>query len=1032
LQLYYDEYSDRISSITDPLGRYIAFGYGDFNKRLIAAVDSAGNRTKFEYTFLGFLTQLGKIIDPRGNVAKEITYNPAGRVIKQQFADGGFETYEYTLSGAVVTQTKITDPLGRVMIKRFNANGYVIEQTDSAGQRAIIDRDLNNNLSKSTKGSCGCTEENRKFDERGNKTETTDQLGNLSKNFYEPIYNNVTKTIDKLGRETNFAYDTNGNLTSVTDILGRTSGANYDNFGRLIGTTDALSQTESFEYDASGFMTARVDKLGKRWTMVYDAVGRMLSQSDPLNRSSIYTYDSLDRVVTITDAAGAVTTFTYDENSSRTKVTDRLGRIWRSFYDKKNRLIRTVDPIGRISRRTYNIGDEMTKVTSPSLREMRYEYDQRGQAVKIFDGLGNASNYTYDYERKLKTIQDKRGNTTSFEYDELDRPTLQRNPLGQSSSAKYDSLGKVTESTDELGRRTNFTYDTVNRMTNIAYADAQVGYTYDTLNRITQISDTQGGTLNWSYDALGQVQSETTANGSVNYTYNDARQKSSMTALNRPSVNYGYDSAGRLANITQGSETFGYNYDSISRMTSLTRPNGVNTNYEYDQVNRLKRMTHGTIEDFKYEYNIDNEISSINSLNSATQLPTAKNSSGANNANRITQFGDSTFSFDEKGQSTTQTNSSGTSTYNWDVRGRLKNVALPNGETVNYNYDVLGRRTSRTSSNQTTNFVYDGADVVQDKQGSNNVNYLNGLGIDDKLKVDNKYFLKDHLGSTIGLTNTSGNLVESQKYEAFGKATGSLSTRYGYTGREYDADTKLNYYRARWYDAEQGRFLSSDPIGFKAGENFYSYVGNSPMNKKDPSGLFPSMGVWQYHQHVTFMIATEHVTPQKARMMANEQYDFDSETQDEVYSPWHAMRKRNQSPEDARRLANQFIRNQICLARNLKGLGHENQALRALSRAMHTLQDSSSPAHYDFQPAWEDTTMNRLKELFGGHYWKENFLPGEGSIAYEQTRKAWGYYNGNAMPDDFFIDDYHDSPSGRVYSPSQTKRSPDGGSCGCQ
>jgi RHS repeat-associated protein len=465
------------------------------------------------------------------------------------------------------------------------------------------------------------------------------------------------------------------------------------------------------------------------------------------------------------------------------------------------------------------------------------EYDQRGQAVKIFDGLGNASNYTYDYERKLKTIQDKRGNTTSFEYDELDRPTLQRNPLGQSSSAKYDSLGKVTESTDELGRRTNFTYDTVNRMTNIAYADAQVGYTYDTLNRITQISDTQGGTLNWSYDALGQVQSETTANGSVNYTYNDARQKSSMTALNRPSVNYGYDSAGRLANITQGSETFGYNYDSISRMTSLTRPNGVNTNYEYDQVNRLKRMTHGTIEDFKYEYNIDNEISSINSLNSATQLPTAKNSSGANNANRITQFGDSTFSFDEKGQSTTQTNSSGTSTYNWDVRGRLKNVALPNGETVNYNYDVLGRRTSRTSSNQTTNFVYDGADVVQDKQGSNNVNYLNGLGIDDKLKVDNKYFLKDHLGSTIGLTNTSGNLVESQKYEAFGKATGSLSTRYGYTGREYDADTKLNYYRARWYDAEQGRFLSSDPIGFKAGENFYSYVKNNPVKFSDPMGL---------------------------------------------------------------------------------------------------------------------------------------------------------------------------------------------------
>jgi RHS repeat-associated protein len=175
--------------------------------------------------------------------------------------------------------------------------------------------------------------------------------------------------------------------------------------------------------------------------------------------------------------------------------------------------------------------------------------------------------------------------------------------------------------------------------------------------------------------------------------------------------------------------------------------------------------------------------------------------------------------------------------YTWDIRGRLKTVAMPNGETVNYNYDALGRRTSRTSNNQTTNFVYDGQDVVQDKQGSNNVNYLNGLGIDNKLKVDNKYFLKDHLGSTIGLINSSGNLVESQKYEAFGRATGSLSTRYGYTGREYDADTKLNYYRARWYDAEQGRFISSDPIGFQAGENFYSYVSNKPITANDPSGL---------------------------------------------------------------------------------------------------------------------------------------------------------------------------------------------------
>jgi RHS repeat-associated protein len=99
-------------------------------------------------------------------------------------------------------------------------------------------------------------------------------------------------------------------------------------------------------------------------------------------------------------------------------------------------------------------------------------------------------------------------------------------------------------------------------------------------------------------------------------------------------------------------------------------------------------------------------------------------------------------------------------------------------------------------------------------------------------------FLKDHLGSTIGLSNGSGSLIESQKYEAFGKSNLSNSvTRYGYTGREKDDSTGLMYYRARWYDADQGRFISSDPIRFQAGENFYSYVKNNPIKFSDPTGL---------------------------------------------------------------------------------------------------------------------------------------------------------------------------------------------------
>ena len=73
----------------------------------------------------------------------------------------------------------------------------------------------------------------------------------------------------------------------------------------------------------------------------------------------------------------------------------------------------------------------------------------------------------------------------------------------------------------------------------------------------------------------------------------------------------------------------------------------------------------------------------------------------------------------------------------------------------------------------------------------------------------------------------------------------NFHTRYGYTGRERDEQTGLNYYRARWQDPQQGRFISQDPIGFNSGTaNFYEYVGNNPILFNDPSGeILPLLAV---------------------------------------------------------------------------------------------------------------------------------------------------------------------------------------------
>src|SRR5262249_47247524 len=225
------------------------------------------------------------------------------------------------------------------------------------------------------------------------------------------------------------------------------------------------------------------------------------------------------------------------------------------------------------------------------------------------------------------------------------------------------------------------------------------------------------------------------------------------------------DTAGRLGTITQGAEVYTYGYDILSRRTNLGRPNGVTTSYAWDQVDRLSRLTHTNaggvaLEDFQYGYNLDDEITSINSLASASKLPTGKTATAADAANRISQFGNASYEFDSIGQTTIKTDGNGTTRYNWDARGRLTSVTLPNQQTVNYSYDAVGRRASRTASGATTTFLYDSDDVVVDRTGSNATEYLHGPAVDEHLRQgavgNGSYFLQDHLGSTGALTNASG------------------------------------------------------------------------------------------------------------------------------------------------------------------------------------------------------------------------------------------------------------------------------------
>jgi RHS repeat-associated protein len=134
--------------------------------------------------------------------------------------------------------------------------------------------------------------------------------------------------------------------------------------------------------------------------------------------------------------------------------------------------------------------------------------------------------------------------------------------------------------------------------------------------------------------------------------------------------------------------------------------------------------------------------------------------------------------------------------------------------------------------------------------------------------------LADHLGTIRDLashqvTPTHDTTINNHRiYDSFGNLTSESNTAidliFGFTGRQFDEDTELQYNLNRWYDAKAGRWISEDPIGFAAGDsNLQRYVRNSPTTRVDPTGLFgctsnkpcsPSALNFKFDHHSTYTL----------------------------------------------------------------------------------------------------------------------------------------------------------------------------------
>ena len=121
---------------------------------------------------------------------------------------------------------------------------------------------------------------------------------------------------------------------------------------------------------------------------------------------------------------------------------------------------------------------------------------------------------------------------------------------------------------------------------------------------------------------------------------------------------------------------------------------------------------------------------------------------------------------------------------------------------------------------------------------------LVGLGLDDWFMQSasgvNESFLRDALGSTIALTDSSRTIQEQYTYDPYGNTSlsgsGGSNNYFQFTGREDDY-ASLYYMRSRYYNPAIARFMSRDPAGFAGGLNMYAYAGDDPVDFSDPTGM---------------------------------------------------------------------------------------------------------------------------------------------------------------------------------------------------
>lgn len=789
--------------------------------------------------------KIARLVEGGATQLSQYSYNTLGNLLKETDPAGRIKSFAYDTNNVDVLRIYQRNPTGasvdpdgqaadKIAVHTYNSLHKPLTETDAAGQTTT-----------STYNAFGqiLTRKNAKNEITTFAYGSTVPAGYLA-SITSPAFNGVSAV-------TSFTYDDANRIRTVTSEADQyTITKFYDEIDRPTFVLYPDETYEQFIYVdiATGALRLDVTRTYHRNTQFtdrhYNANRQMDSITDPLGRTTHYNWCSCGSLESITDPKDQTTTFNRDIQG---RVYQRVfadnttvnylfgGQTAPNTVGATSRLKSSTDALNRRTNYSYFIDDNISQVSftdtsgnqlNPPTPSVSYTYDpNHNRIATMTDGTGLTS-YAYNTitgtpavgQGKLHTIDAPLANdTVAFTYDELGRVLVQ-SINGVTETDAYDSLGRLTTTNNPLGQFSRAYHGVTPRLQTLTYPNGQtVNYTYfgnDEDRRLQTLQNLVSGTVNLSR---------------FDYTYDDEGQIMSWSSLLGTSSSdrwFEYDAAQQLlharntADPALTTQRIEYGYDLGANRTSdrIYNPQGSANN--------------GTLNSYPAQANELNQLDSITT--------TINGFAGAAKPLVHDLVGNVTVDGQNK-------------TMEWDAANRL--IAVNYTGTTNrseFTYDGLSRRVKiveKTGSTVTSTkqFVWIGSRIAQERDATatNTRRYFRdgerrGLG-----QVMQSYFYtRDHLGSIREMTNSAGAVQARYEYDPYGKRTkltgfgATLDMDFGYTGHYHHAPSGWNLTLYRAYNPSLGRWLSRDPVGEAGGINLYGYVGNDPLARFDPLGLF--------------------------------------------------------------------------------------------------------------------------------------------------------------------------------------------------